>query len=272
MIRCDMEGASGVVSYDQVVPGSDEYAVGRSYFMSDLLALVEGLYEGGADDVVIYDEHFDGRNVDVAALPANTRLIAGKPPYKPGCAGGLDDSFTGMILLGLHSMAGSGELLHHSYEPDIACLRLNGREVGEIGVEAAIAGDFGVPTLLVVGDSAAAEEAQALMPEVRCVAVKRSLGPTSAECIPLKDTAGAIADTARSIAQGTRSIVPFHYGDTAELLISLNDGPFRRAFVEVAPDMITDEGVVTLRGENITRLWAQYWQLKLKCQAVANKG
>ena len=272
MVRCDMEGASGIVSYRQVVPGVDDYAIGRAYFMSDLLALVNGLYAGGADEIVIYDEHFDGCNVDITDLPHGTRLIAGKPPYQPDCAGGLDASFTGMILLGLHSMAGTGECLHHSYEPDIESIWLNGREVGEIGVEAAIAGDFGVPTLLLVGDSAASEEASALIPDIRYVSVKRSLGATSAECLSLRESAAMITSAAEMTAKRPVGIEPYRYGNTAELEIHLKAGPFQDAYRRHSSKDISEDGVVRLTSSNLTSIWCQYWQIKLTCLADIEAG
>ena len=57
MIRCDMEGVTGVTAYDQVTPGAPEYPLARERFMAELTALVEGLRQGDAGRVVIYDEH-----------------------------------------------------------------------------------------------------------------------------------------------------------------------------------------------------------------------
>lgn len=105
MIRCDMEGASGVVSYEQAEPGKHEYPFGLRMFKSDLLACVSGLLAGGADEIVIYDEHYYGRNIDPEWLPDKVLFIAGKPPYRVDWAGGLDASFSGVILLGFHSKA-----------------------------------------------------------------------------------------------------------------------------------------------------------------------
>ena len=134
MIRCDMEGVTGVVSYAQAEPGGTEYDFGLRMFLADLGAAVEGLLSGGAEEVVIYDEHYYGRNVDLGMLPSRATVICGKPPYRPGWAGGLDDSFAGLVLLGFHSRRGTpGGLLNHTYEPDIRNLRLNGAIVGEIG-------------------------------------------------------------------------------------------------------------------------------------------
>ncbi|HEX2949030.1 MAG TPA: M55 family metallopeptidase, partial [Armatimonadota bacterium] len=66
MIRCDIEGVSGVVSYRQTEPGNSEYEFGLRMFRSDLCACIDGLLDGGADEIVIYDEHYYGRNIDPA--------------------------------------------------------------------------------------------------------------------------------------------------------------------------------------------------------------
>ena len=95
MIRCDIEGVSGVVSYEQAEPGKPEYDFGLRMFKSDLCACIDGLLEGGADEVVIYDEHYDGRNIDPTWLPERVSFISGKPPYRADWAGGLDASYAG---------------------------------------------------------------------------------------------------------------------------------------------------------------------------------
>ncbi len=142
MIRCDIEGVTGVVSYEQAEPCKSEYVFGQKMFMSDLIACIKGLLSGEADEIVVYDEHYYGRNIDLSAIPENVKTICGKPPYHPDWAGGLDETFTGVILLGFHSKFGTpGGLLPHSYELDIKDITINGLSVGEIGIEAAIAGD-----------------------------------------------------------------------------------------------------------------------------------
>ena len=80
MVRCDIEGVTGVVSYNQAEPGNDEYSFGLSMFHNDLLALLDGLRSGGADEIVIYDEHYYGENIDLDRLPENVSAICGKPP------------------------------------------------------------------------------------------------------------------------------------------------------------------------------------------------
>jgi D-amino peptidase len=267
MIRCDMEGVSGIVSYEQAEPGRGEYAVGQRMFMSDLLAVVEGLQAGGADEIAIYDEHFYGRNIDLDRLPAGVTAICGKPPYRANWAGGLDKSFSGLVLLGLHSKADTaGGLLPHSYELDIADLRLNGLSVGEIGMEAAIAGDHGVPAVLIVGDSAGVKEAQALLPGIAGVAVKQSLCETGALCHPLAVTSQWIRRAAAQVANRPPAVKPYRVGAKVTLEVQLRHNSYlntaRRLY---ARDMTSDDTLV-LKGRSATAVWADYWQRKIRCQ------
>ena len=164
MIRSDIEGVSGIVSYEQAEPGKNEYEAGRRLFMNDLLALVVGLREGGAGEIHIYDEHCAGRNILLDELPEDVYIYVGKPPYTNDWAGGIDESFDGLIMLGYHSMRGTpNALLNHTYEPDLRGLILNGLHVGEIGMEIAIAECFGVPLALITGDSEGVREAKELV-------------------------------------------------------------------------------------------------------------
>lgn len=268
MIRCDMEGVSGVVSFDQVYPGRSEYAFGQKMFMNDLLALVEGLHEGGAGHIVLYDEHYDGRNIELSLLPDYTAAICGKAPYRLDSAGGLDGSFKGVVLLGFHSKAGTpGGLLAHSYELDIKDLVLNGTSVGEIGIHAAIAGDFGVPIILVVGDSAGAAEAETLLPGVATVVVKESLSESAGACYPLSVTREKIRRAAREVVETPPSVKPYRLGDKVTLEIELDDKPYLKAMRKLFPDNMASDTTLRLEGQSATEVWIKYREMQLSCQA-----
>lgn len=270
VIRCDMEGVTGVVNYRQVEPGMPEYAEARENFMQEIIALVEGLKEGGADEVVIYDEHWFGRNLEVNRLPAGVRAICGKPPYREDWAGGLDASCRGLILHGLHSRAGSGELLHHTYEPDISKIEINGVEVGEIGVEAAIAGDFRVPTRLVIADSAGVAEAAELIPNLKTVVTKISQSPEGADCSPLEETVKRIRQAARDVAMDPVDTEPFRFVSPVTMKIHFNEGRYLDALRRRAADRMVDQNCLELEAaDNVNTLWARYWKLKLLCQQDA---
>ena len=269
MLRCDVEGVSGVVSYAQAEPGKAEYGFGLQMFRADLSACIDGLLAGGADEVVIYDEHYYGRNIDPAWLPERASVICGKPPYRADWAGGLDATFGGLVLLGFHARFGTpGGLLPHSYERDIRDLRLNGVSVGEIGMETAIAGDFGVGLLLVTGDSASCREAEALVRGVKTVAVKEALSETGGQCYPLTVTEGWIREAARGVAAHPPAVQPWHLDHPVTLEIAFNPGVYADTLRRAYASDITAQGDLVLKGETTTAVWADYWQRKLHCQRL----
>ena len=269
MVRCDIEGVSGVVSYEQAEPGKTEYPFGRRMFQSDLGALLDGLTAGGAKEIVIYDEHYYGRNIDPAWLPDGAAAICGKPPYRADWPGGLDETFDGVVLLGFHSKSGtSGGLLPHTYEADIRDLRLNGVSLGEIGMEAAVAGDLGVPTLLVTGDSAATAEAESLLPGAEVVAVKEALSECGACCYPLSTTTTRIQAAAEAIVKSPPAVEPYVVRPPVRLEVELHDGPYLEALRLLDTEGMQDRRTLLITDDSATGVWADYWRRKLRCQAA----
>lgn len=266
MIRCDMEGASGVVSYEQAEPTRDEYETGRLRFMRDLQALVCGLHDGGADEIHIFDEHCAGRNILLEQLPDLKGLYVymGKPPYTAQSAGGLDATFEGLILLGFHAKRGSnGCLLQHTYEPDIRDIRINGRSVGEIGMEASVAADYGVPLVMVTADSAGIEEARDFgAADCRYVAVKQSMSEFGAICYPSAVTDKMIYEAAYAVASTAHTRCPIPQ-ETAVLEIDFFDTPFAARFGK-------EYGKARTEGK-LTELWAEYQARKYQIAARLNE-
>ncbi len=273
MVRTDIEGASGVVSYSQAEATGSEYEAGQRYFLSDFDALLQGLQ---GDEIHVYDEHFYGRNIPLDRLPEGVILHYGKPPYRADWAGGLDASFDGLIMLGFHSKAGTPHaLLPHSYELDNADIRVNGLSVGEIGVETMIAGELGVPLVLVTGDDAGNREAEALVPGVATVTVKKGQSMYGAEVYALSQTAQWIADAARKLSAGEiKRPAPYAPPKISfqEIIleITLADNAYRAAFAELFPDVYR-AGTVTIEERTLCAAWAAYWQMKLGTQAEMRK-
>lgn len=256
-----MEGVSGIVGYEQADPSMAEYPEGRKYFMSDLNALVNGLYDGGADEVHVYDEHFYGRNVDFNLLEnKDVVLYCGKPPYRTDWAGGLDETFDGIILLGFHSKRGTFDaLLNHSYEPDIKDIKINGVSVGEIGVEAAIAGDFGVSLVMLTADSEGIREAKELVPDVCAVCVKESLSEFGGMCYSLKDTYEKIYNAAKDIAMSGKKATVYNCGNKVKFEFTFFDTPYAAKYLELF-------GEPVIEGASALECWAKYWSNKLEVQ------
>ena len=128
------------------------------YFMGDVAAVVRGLRDGGATEVVVCDGHGDQAVIPDLMVPGAT-YITGKPKPGPGALWGLDSSFAGFVLVGFHAMRGTPDgVLNHTQSVENRYW-YNDVESGELAQNAAIAGYFGVPPILATGDEATCREA-----------------------------------------------------------------------------------------------------------------
>jgi len=200
-ISADIEGISGVVHGDHAGPGrTEEYPRARRLMTRQVNAAVEGAVEGGAETVIVNDSHGSMRNILIEDLHPKARLITGSP--KPlSMMQGVEDC-RAALFIGYHSAAGTPGVLSHTYSSrTVHELRIQGRPAGETLLNAGIAGYYGVPVLLVVGDGAVAEEAAGVLPGVRTVAVKEPAGRYAAACLPLEEANGLIREAAREAVQ-----------------------------------------------------------------------
>lgn len=209
-IIIDMEGVTGVVSPDkQAKPGSPGYEEAREFLMSDLNATVEGALEGGASQVLIYDMHYYGLNVILDKLHPKAKIIMGNPHIVPPEMG-LNNTFDGMLMIGFHAMAETeGALLPHTYSYDMKALYLNGVLMGEIGMEASIAGSYGVPLIMISGDSKGIEEGKEIVEDFEEATVKYAIDDEGAVCLPLSISKEIIKEKALSAVKRINDFKPY---------------------------------------------------------------
>ncbi len=197
-IVTDLEGASGVYQFAQSrEAGNSLCEKAKEYLMGDIAAVVRGLRAGGATDIVVLDGHGSGAFVPHLMEPG-AKYITGRP--RPGPLTELDGSFAGMVQLAAHAMNGTpdGVLCHTQSSRTENRYWYNGVESGELAQCAAIAGGYGVPTIMVTGDEAACREATKFFgPDCVTVAVKRGLAREAAELYPLRETHQALYEGAR---------------------------------------------------------------------------
>ena len=77
LIAVDMEGATGVVSWNHVDPSSAEYLRFRHLLTADVNAAITGAFEAGAKDVQVSDGHWNSGNVLIEELHSKARLNTG---------------------------------------------------------------------------------------------------------------------------------------------------------------------------------------------------
>jgi D-amino peptidase len=201
LISADMEGISGIVAWPQVTPGHAEYlAHGRPLMAGDVNAAIQGAFEGGADEVVVSDAHEAAGNLLIADLDPRVRLNSGSPsPF--AMLQSLDDTPgpDGVIFVGYHARAGTKKaVLAHTWSSStIRAVWLNDRPTGEIALNAALAGEYGVPVIALTGDQHACAEAQDLLgPALQIAVVKNATGRYAAQCLPLPEARERICEAA----------------------------------------------------------------------------
>ncbi len=204
-LSVDMEGIAGVVHEDQTNPTdprcASEYTRFRRLMTLEANAAIEGALAAGATQVVVNDSHWAMRNLLAEELHPAAELVSGGP--KPwSMMEGIERGADLAGLIGYHARAGTpNAILDHTYTDRILDVRLNGRSVGELGLNAALAVSYGVPVALVTGDAALAREAADLLGEaVRAVVVKEAVSRHAARCL-------APAESRRRIREAMAEVV-----------------------------------------------------------------
>lgn len=220
-ISADMEGATGVVHVVQTRNTEKEYEFGCRMQLHDVRAVVLGALEAGADEILINDSHGRMTNLDIAGLgfDSRVRLLTGSPKpfsmvqgYEPADAA---------FFVGYHAKAGTAHgILDHTVNGlAVYSAVLNGREVGETGLNAAVCASKGIPLALVTGDAALCAEARDLLGEGLVAAcVKTAHGRMAADCLLPEESARVLKAAAREAVERVR-------GKKAPLM-DIGDGSF----------------------------------------------
>ena len=212
-ISCDMEGTAGVCSWQQCDPSdAHEYPIYRRYMSQEVRAAIDGARKGGAGEVVVNDSHWDMRNVLWDELPADVRTISGG--RKPlSMTQGLAAGFDGAFFTGYHAKAGDEDgVLAHTYTGEtIYNVRINGVACSEALLNAAMAGYYGIPLLLVSGDCVVVEHVRERMPWVTGVIVKDGIGHYATNSMTPKAAQAAIRDAASQAVRDAAKAKPFTF-------------------------------------------------------------
>lgn len=221
-VLADMEGMASVVFNREIIAGNegeryrntgspDYWSNYRALLTREINAVIAGSRRGGARSFVVNEGH--GGNLfgstqpwdlDTAAL-----LVRGWP--KPMVmTTGLDSSFGALIMIGMHAMAGTNGVIAHTYAFDD--FRVNGRQLNETGINALVAGEYGVPVAMVAGDDLTVQQArEQLGPDVVGVVTKYALSRSAAITLSPAVVRQMLADSAavavRRAARG--AIRPF---------------------------------------------------------------
>jgi len=230
-VSVDMEGISGVVDGEQVRDEARDYSTARRWMAEDVNAVIAGLLQAGAGEIVVNDSHGSMRNLVPDDLRPEAVLISGSP--KPlAMMAGLDRSFDAVVFVGYHAAAGSAAAIldHTISSANVARITVNDVEMPELGLNALIAGVFDVPVIMLSGDAVTCRQAEAVLGTgLVTVAVKEALGRSAARLVPMDEARAMLEDGARTALRQKDRIRPFRlpppYRFTVSFLTSAKAEP-----------------------------------------------
>lgn len=172
-ISADMEGVVGVVTGEQLGPEGFEYERFRGFMTAEVNAAIDAARAAGATEFLISDSHGNGQNLLIEKLP-NDIMVVRSWPRPLGMMEGIDESFDGVMFIGYHASTANtrGVRAHTESSANVTGIRLNGVSMSEGSINAAIAGHFGVPVILISGDDVAVAETQVIVGDMEGAVVK----------------------------------------------------------------------------------------------------
>jgi D-amino peptidase len=152
------------------------------------------------------------RNLLWHELPHDVRVISGgRKPFS--MTEGLRAGFDGAFFTGYHARVGAANgVLAHTYTADsLYNVRINGIACSEALLNAAMAGAYGIPLLLVSGDRVVVEHVKEHMPWVEGLIVKEGIGHYAADSITPKAAQAAMREAAARAIRNASKAKPFTF-------------------------------------------------------------
>jgi len=223
-ISADMEGVVGVVTDEQLSPEGFEYERFRKFMTAEVNAAIDAARAAGATQFLVSDSHGNGQNLLIEELPDDVMVVRSWPRDLSMMAG-IDETFDGVIFIGYHASTANtrGVRAHTMSSANITGLRLNGIEMTEGSMNAAIAGHFGVPVIMVSGDDVAVAENQVLIGDIEGAVVKWAKGFHSAQTLTPEAGYEVIRTRTASAISRIDDFRPYVLDTPVELELSLKN-------------------------------------------------
>ena len=208
-IMTDIEGIAGVRRASETDPSKPEFAQACRYFEKEVNAAIAGAFDGGAKEVLVCDSHHGGFNFKAQNLDPRARLCENNGIIK--LMAEIDSSFDGYFNIGHHAKAGTMHafLEHTQCGTSVYDYLINGVSYGEIGQQLLLAGDYGVPQLMISGDRKACEESESIYPGSLAVITKEAYARNKVNCIHPDLSAAMVRETCKQSMKLIGKLKPF---------------------------------------------------------------
>jgi D-amino peptidase len=250
----DAEGVAGVCRQDQTDPKDQEM---RQLLTGEINAAVDGLYAGGADDVIVWDGHDGSQTLSTLTIHPRSKLIIGDL----GISMTLERNYAAIGFIGQHARANrKGGIMAHSYSSlGIQTMLMNDKPVGEIETRAALAGWFNTPVILLTGDQAAADDLRAVVPDAEMAVVKEGFSNYACESLSAAAARTLIHDAAVRSMKKIGAIKPYRLEGPVTFQVeyttrnALGTDVGRRPGAEVI-----DPRTIRYRGKDFMEAWTRW--------------
>jgi D-amino peptidase len=247
----DAEGVAGVCRQDQTDPKDSEM---RQLLTGEVNAAVEGFFQGGADEVVVWDAHDGSQTLSALTVERRAKLLIGGL----GTTMTLERKYAAVAFVGQHSMANvRAGIMAHSYSSlGIQNLLMNGQPTGEIGTRTALAGWFNTPVIFLSGDVTATEEMKKLVPQAEVVAVKEGLGRYTCISASAEKAREMIRDGAARAMKWIGQIKPYRIEGPVTFQVEYTTRNSLPIDAGLAPGSeVLDDRTILYRGKDFLEAW-----------------
>jgi D-amino peptidase len=209
-ISVDMEGVAGAVTGEQLGPTGFEYQRFREFMTREAIAAVDAAKSAGATEIVVADSHGNGQNLLIEQFPADVRIIRSWP-RRLGMVAGVEDSMDAAVFIGYHAGTNNpaGVRAHTFSSANLTRVAVNGVNMTEGSWNAAIAGHFNVPVVMISGDDAAIAEVRKVVGNIEAAETKRSLGFHSASTLTPPSATALIGERVRAALARRQDFRPY---------------------------------------------------------------
>lgn len=254
-ISADGEGISGMVSSQEMHQTGSDFGRFRSLMTQDVNAAISGAFEAGATEVVVNDSHWSMLNLIYEDLDPRAEIIRGF--NKDLCMVEQIDQYDAAFFVGYHAKVGHshGVANETMFGPEMYETRMNGVPVGELEINAAIAGHYGVPIIMVSGDDWLAKEAKESLGDLETAVVKYSIDRWAARCLSLEKSHQVIRQSAFNAVSRIKEFKPYTIQGPVEIEVEWTSTAEAKKASLVPGSYLKTPRTIAYKGDNIVDAW-----------------
>lgn len=219
-IFLDLEGVHGVVGEPyKGLEDIPDYNVAAYTAVTEVNAAVRALFDEGADNVYVWDNHGGGGNIDFTKVDPRAKKIEIKnnPLTRIDFIKPLD--LSGVVYLGYHAREGTlNAILAHTYSSsDIQYYKFDGKLYGEFDMDCVFCSAYGVPALFAASDDICVKQMLENSPHIETVVTKIALGRNKAKYLDDDKVLQDIYNGVRKSVNKKHDLYPLSFPCTIEV-------------------------------------------------------